>query len=188
MNSLIAAAVLAIIGQSAPVFDTKDVKGNEVSLASLKGKVVVLEWNRFECPFVKKHYVSGNIPKLQATYTDKGVVWITISSTAEGKSGYLDDAAFAERAAKEGNKATYIVNDADGKIGRAYGAKVTPQMYIINQEGILVYDGAIDSKATAKAADIETADPLFANALDAVLSGKEVSNAKNKPYGCGVKY
>lgn len=178
----------AEIGKPAPAFTAKNVKGEAVTLESLKGKVVALEWANYECPFVKKHYSSGNIPKLQKTYTAKGVVWLTVSSAAEGKQGFLDAAKMTERSAKEGNKASHILMDADGSIGKAYGAKVTPHMFIINKEGVLVYDGAIDSKATTKTEDIEAADKLFANALDAVLADKEVTNAKNQPYGCGVKY
>lgn len=181
-------AALAAIGQPAPDFTAKTVKGESVTLADFKGKVVVLEWTNFECPFVKKHYSSGNLPKLQETYTAKGVVWLTVNSAAEGKQGFLDPAKMAERAAKEGNKASHILMDTDGKIGKAYGAKVTPHLFIINKDGVLAYDGAIDSKATTKTEDIATADPLFSNALDAVLAGKEVAMAKNQPYGCGVKY
>lgn len=186
--AIAAAAVLAIIGQPAPSFTAENLKGESVSLADSKGKIVVLEWNNFECPFVKKHYGSGNLPKLQETYTAKGVVWLTINSSAVGKQGYLEPAKMAERASKEGNKATHYLMDTDGKVGKAYGAKVSPHMFIINKDDVLVYDGAIDSKATTDTKDIETADKLFANALDAVLDGKEVTNAKNQPYGCGVKY
>lgn len=184
----IAAAALAVIGQPAPDFTAKNVKGESVSLADYKGKVVVLEWANFDCPFVKKHYASGNLPKLQETYTSKGVVWLTVNSAAEGKGGYLEPAKMAERATKEGNKATHFLMDTDGKVGKAYGAKVTPHLFIIGKDGKLVYDGAIDSKATTDQADIATADKLFANALDAVLADKPVTNAKNQPYGCGVKY
>ena len=181
-------AALAAIGQPAPDFTAKSVKGESVSLSDFKDKVVVLEWVNFGCPFVKKHYASGNMPKLQQTYTDKGVVWLSINSSAKGKQGYLEPAEMADLAAENGSKASHFLMDTDGKIGRIYGAKVTPQMYIIDQGGTLVYDGAIDSKATTDAKDITTAEPLFANALDAVLAGKSVPNAKNKPYGCGVKY
>ncbi len=175
-------------GKPAPEFTGKTVKAGDVSLSSLKGKVVVLEWVNYDCPFVKKHYSSGNIPKLQETYTAKGVVWITLSSAAEGKQGYLEPSKLAERSATEGNKASHIVVDGAGTIGKAYGAKVTPHMFIVNKDGVLAYNGAIDSKSTAKTGDIDTADKLFANALDAVLEGKDVANAKNQPYGCGVKY
>ena len=182
------ATAVAALAQPAPEFTAKSVKGEPVSLSDYKGKVVVLEWINLECPFVKKHYGSGNMQKLQETYTGKGVVWLTVNSSAEGKQGYLEPAKMAATAAEKGSKATQILMDTDGKVGKAFDAKVTPHMFIINKEGVLVYDGAIDSKATADPKDIESADPLFANALDAVLAGKEVANAKNKPYGCGVKY
>lgn len=184
----IIAAVLLAIGQSAPEFTAQNVKGESISLSDFKGKTVVLEWVNFGCPFVKKHYASGNLPELQKTYTGKGVVWLTINSAAEGKQGYMEPAKMAEEAAKQGNKATHFIMDTDGKIGKAYDAKVTPHMFIITKDGKLAYDGAIDSKATTDAADVATADKLFVNALDAVLAGKEAPNAKNKPYGCGVKY
>ena len=181
-------ATAAEVGQSAPAFQAKDLSGNAVSLSELKGKVVVLEWVNFGCPFVKKHYGSGNMQKLQADATAKGVVWITVNSAAKGKEGFLETPEMTALAKEKGNKATHFVMDTDGIIGKAYGAKTTPHMFIINKEGTLVYNGAIDSKPTTEAADVKTADPLFANALDAVLAGKEVENSKNAPYGCGVKY
>lgn len=176
------------IGKPAPAFTAENLKGEKVSLAELKGKVVVLEWANYDCPFVKKHYTSGNIPKLQADYQAKGAVWITLNSGAKGKQGYHEPAKMAEVAKAQGHKADHFIVDADGTIGKAYAAKVTPHMFIINKEGTLVYDGAIDSKATTDAADVESADKLFVNALEATLAGKPVENAKNKPYGCGVKY
>ena len=190
MNPLVAAAAAAIlaIGQPAPEFTAKTLKGESVSLADFKGKVVVLEWVNFDCPFVKKHYASGNLPKLQQDYTAKAVVWLTINSSAEGKQGYYEPAKMAERAAKEGNKASHFLMDTDGKVGQAYAAKVTPHLFIIGKDGVLRYDGAIDSKPSTDPADVATADKLFVNALDAVLAGKEVPQARNKPYGCGVKY
>ena len=178
----------AEIGQPAPDFTAKDVKGESVALADLKGKVVVLEWVNFDCPFVKKHYASGNMPKLQEQYAAKGVVWLTVNSAAEGNQGYHEPSKMAEIAAKQGNKASNFLMDTDGKVGKAYAAKVTPHMFIIDKDGKLAYDGAIDSKPSTDAADVETADKLFVKALDAVLAGKEVADAKNKPYGCGVKY
>ncbi|MES2996717.1 MAG: redoxin family protein [Verrucomicrobiota bacterium] len=183
----IAAAAFAT-AKPAPDFSVRNTAGETVSLADLKGKTVVLEWVNFDCPFVKKHYESGNMAKLQEKYTGKGVVWLTVSSAAEKGKNHVAPDALAARAKKEGNKATHILVDGDGKMGKAYDAKVTPHMFVIDSKGELAYDGAIDSKATPDAADVATADPLFANALDAVLAGKEVVNAKNKPYGCGVKY
>jgi hypothetical protein len=150
--------------------------------------VVVLEWINYECPFVKKHYGSGNIPKLQTTYTGKDVVWISVNSAAEDQQGYLAGADLAARSEKEGNKASQVVLDTDGKVGKAYGAKTTPQLVVIDKEGKVAYNGAIDSKDTTDVADIETADSYISDALDAVLAGKTVEKAKTKPYGCGVKY
>ena len=178
----------AEIGKPAPAFTVKDAKGATVSLEAQKGKVVVLEWVNFDCPFVKKHYDSKNMQKLQATYTGKDVVWVTVSSSASGKEGYLEPSKLGEAADAKGSKASHVIADGDGKIGKAYAAKTTPHMFIINKEGTLVYDGAIDSKATTEPADVDSADKLFANALDATLAGKTVVNAKNQPYGCGVKY
>lgn len=186
--ALAASAMIASAADPAPAFSVPNTKGETVSLADFKGKVIVLEWTNFECPFVKKHYAGGNLPKLQEKYTAKGVVWLTVNSGAVGKQGYLEPAKMAERAAKEGNRATHFLIDSEGVMGKAYNAKVTPHMFVINADGKLVYDGAMDSKATTKAEDIATAEPLLANAIDAVLEGKPVSNAKNAPYGCGVKY
>jgi protein-disulfide isomerase len=175
-------------GDAAPAFTVKNVKGEEVTLAKQKGKVVVLEWVNYECPFVKKHYGSGNIPKLQEKYTGKDVVWITVASGAEGEQGYLPAKELAARSEKEGNKASEIVLDTDGKVGKAYGAKTTPQLVVIDKEGKVAYNGAIDSKATTEAADIASADSYISAALDSVLAGKTVDKAKTQPYGCGVKY
>ncbi len=198
MKSLIKASIISAltlatafaseVGKPAPAFTAKNIKGEEVSLSSYKDKVVVLEWVNFDCPFVKKHYSGKNMQMLQETYTGKDVVWITVNSSAEGKQGYLTADKFVEKIAAEGGKATQVIIDSDGTVGKAYDAKVTPHMMIIAKDGTLAYSGAIDSAATTEAADIEGADKLFANALDAVLEGKEVTNATNKPYGCGVKY
>jgi len=193
IHTAIAAIVLATshaaeIGKSAPAFTAKNAKGEAVSIADFKGKTVVLEWVNYGCPFVKKHYASGNLPELQKTYTAKDVIWLTVNSSAEGKQGYMEPAKMLEEATKQGNKATHFIMDTDGKIGKAYDAKVTPHMFIIDKNGDLVYDGAMDSKASTDAEDVTTAEKFFVNALDAVLAGKEVTNAKNKPYGCGVKY
>ncbi len=198
MKSLISATlagVLAIatshaaeIGKAAPAFTAKNVKGEEVSLSDYKDKVVVLEWTNFDCPFVKKHYSAKNMQKLQADYTAKDVVWLTVNSSAEGKQGYLEASKLGEKTMAEGSKASQVLVDSDGTVGKAYDAKVTPHMMIIAKDGTLAYSGAIDSKPSTEAADIDSADKLFANALDAVMAGNPVANAKNEPYGCGVKY
>jgi peroxiredoxin len=198
MKTLITAAIVGAltisgsfakeVGKPAPEFTAKTVKGTEVSLANYKDKVVVLEWVNFDCPFVKKHYSGKNMQTLQAAYTEKGVIWLSVNSSAEGKQGYLEAAKLAEKVAAEGSKASEVIVDTDGKVGKAYDAKVTPHMMIIAKDGTLAYSGAIDSKSSTDAADVASADKLFANALDAVLAGKEVTNGSNKPYGCGVKY
>ena len=184
----ISTSFAAEIGKEAPAFTAPNTAGKEVSLADYKDKVVVLEWINFDCPFVKKHYSGKNMQSLQSAYADKGVVWISVNSSAEGKQGYLEASKLGEKIQAEGSKATEVILDTDGTIGKLYDAKVTPHMMIIAADGTLAYSGAIDSKKSTDAADVESADKLFANALDAVLAGKEVANAKNEPYGCGVKY
>ena len=178
----------AEVGKPAPAFSAKDAKGADVSLDGLKGKVVVLEWVNHGCPFVVKHYDSNNMQKLQETYTGKGVVWITINSGSKTSGTYTDDATFLKLASTKGSKATHLIADDSGTIGKAYLAKTTPHMFVINKEGVLVYNGAIDSKKTTNVADIEGAENYVAKALDEVLAGKEVTTSKTEPYGCGVKY
>jgi len=173
-------------GDAAPAFTVKNVKGEEVSLDKQKGKVVVLEWVNYDCPFVKKHYGSGNMQKLQEKYTGKDVVWITVSSAADGP--LAEAAGLTERSKKEGNKASQIVLDTDGKIGKAYGAKTTPHMFVIDKTGKVAYNGAIDSVKSTEAGDITTADNYVAKAIDSVLAGTTVDKAKTEPYGCSVKY
>jgi len=176
------------VGKAAPEFTGKTLTGEQVSLSDFKGSVVVLEWVNFDCPFVKKHYASGNMGKLQEKYTSQDVVWLTICSSAEGQQGWAEPSTQAERAKKEGNKASHFIADSDGTIGKAYDAKVTPHMYVICKDGNLVYNGAMDSKGTTNAEDIEKAEPWLANAIDATLAGEKVENATNQPYGCGIKY
>lgn len=178
----------ADVGKPAPAFSAKDAKGTDVSLDGLKGKVVVLEWVNHGCPFVAKHYDSNNMQKLQETYTGKGVVWITINSGSKASGTFTDDATFLKLASTKGSKATHLIADDSGTIGKAYSAKTTPHMFVINKDGVLVYNGAVDSKKTTNVADIESAENYVAKALDEVLAGKEVSNSKTEPYGCGVKY
>ncbi len=176
------------VGSAAPDFSVADAKGNTHSLSQLKGKYVVLEWFNPQCPFVKKHYGSGNMQKLQQEYSGKGVVWMSIDSSATGKEGHLTpDAATKQIADWKMNSSTLLL-DSDGKAGRAYGAKNTPHMFIVNPEGKLVYEGAIDSKASADPADIANATNYVKVALDESLAGKPVSQPNTKPYGCSVKY
>ena len=175
-------------GTAAPDFHLKDLNGKPVSLSTLKGKVVVLEWVNYGCPFVIKHYDSGNLPALQKEAAGKEVVWITVNSSAEGKQGHHPAPEMAELAAKKGNAAAHFVIDADGTVGRAYGAKVTPHLFIIDAEGKVAYNGAIDSSPSTQSEDVAKAEPWFRRALEAVLAGKPVEHGLNKPYGCGVKY
>ena len=178
----------AEVGKPAPAFAAKDAKGAEVSLEKLKGKVVVLEWVNHGCPFVVKHYASKNMQKLQETYTGKGVVWITINSGSKASGSYTDNETFLKISADKGSKASHLIADESGTIGKAYMAKTTPHMYVIDAAGVLVYNGAIDSKKSTDEADIPTAENYVAKALDEVLAGKPVSQAKTEPYGCSVKY
>ncbi len=176
------------IGQPAPEFTLTDSNGTSHSLADFEGKTVVLEWFNYGCPFVQKHYESGNMQQLQEAAVDNDVVWLSVISSAEGKQGYLTpEEANAKKAELESN-ATAILLDGDGTVGKLYDAKMTPEMYVIDGEGTLVYMGAIDSKADAKAASIEGATNYVTAALDSLDAGEEIETPKTKAYGCSVKY
>ncbi len=176
------------VGADAPAFTLKDTSGKSHNLADFKGKFVVLEWFNEGCPFVKKHYSSGNMQKLQKEYAGKEVVWLSINSSAPGKEGYVTAESAPKTIADWKMDSTKILLDNDGKVGKMYGAKTTPHMFVINKEGKLVYQGAIDSKASANAADIEGSENYVKVALDSSMAGKPVANASTKPYGCSVKY
>lgn len=182
------AAAAAAVGQSAPDFTLSDAKGASHTLSALKGKWVVLEWVNYDCPFVRKHYGSGNLPKLQKTYTGKGVTWLSVNSSAAGKQGHFASAEIQERAKVFGAAFSAYLVDADGNVGRAYGAKTTPHIFIVDPAGKLVYAGGIDDTPTTDAADIATARNFVAAALDEALAGKPISVATSTPYGCSVKY
>ena len=175
-------------GQSAPDFTLTDTNGKPHSLSSLKGKYVVLEWTNPDCPFVRKHYDSKNMQGLQKAYTGKGVVWLVINSGAPGKEGVYPPAKVNEMVQAKGIAATAELVDSDGKVGRAYGAKNTPQMVVINPQGIVTYIGAIDSIPSTNQGDIAKATPYLKDALDATMAGKPVAVPVTKPYGCSVKY
>ncbi|HEV3392703.1 MAG TPA: thioredoxin family protein [Chthoniobacterales bacterium] len=176
------------VGSAAPDFSLKDTKGQTHSVTQYKGKTVVLEWFNPECPFVKKHYGSDNMQKLQKEFTDKGVVWFTIDSSAEGKEGYVTPDQAEKIMTQWKTHQTALLLDPDGSAGKAYGAKNTPDMIVINPEGKIVYEGAIDSKASPNPADIPSSTNYVKAALDESLAGKPVSNSQTKPYGCSVKY
>lgn len=177
-----------VAGQAAPAFSTTGLSGNPVSLGDQAGKIVVLEWTNYNCPFVKKFYESGEMQKLQKQYTDAGVVWYTVNSAAEGAQGYGTAEEWKQRLAKSKAAATDFLIDTDGAIGHAYGARVTPQMVIIGADGTLVFNGAIDSIPSDKAADIEKAENYVSATLDALLKGEKVEPRTNRAYGCGIKY
>jgi peroxiredoxin len=176
------------IGQPAPDFTLTDCTGKKVSLSDYKGKVVVLEWINHGCPFVAKHYGSGNMQKLQADATAKGVVWLSICSSAPGKQGHATPADALKKCTETQSAATAFLIDESGEVGKTYNAKVTPEMYVIDGNGVLVYHGAIDDKKSTNPGDIAGAKNYVAAALDEVLAGKPVSTPKTDAYGCSVKY
>jgi peroxiredoxin len=184
----LSAAEPAKVGSPAPAFSATDAKGKTHSLADYKGKYVVLEWFNPECPFVKKHYGGGNMQALQEEFAGKGVAWLSVDSTAPGKEGNLTAESAAKQICDWKMNHTTLLLDAHGKVGQAYGAKNTPHMFIINPEGVLIYQGAIDSKASPNPADIAGATNYVKVALDVAMAGKPVANATTKPYGCSVKY
>lgn len=173
------------VGTVAPAFSVVDAKGKTQSLANYKGKYVVLEWFNPECPFVKKHYGSGNMQKLQQEAATHGVTWLTIDSSAAGKEGNLTPDAANAKSAEWKMASTALLLDQDGKVGQAYGAKNTPHMFVINPEGKLIYEGAIDDKPTANLAD---ATNYVRAAITDAMANRPVANPTTKPYGCSVKY
>ena len=178
----------AKLNEIAPNFKLVDSNGKEHSLSDYSGKLVVLEWINYECPFVKKHYNSKNMQTLQEKYTKEGVIWLTICSSAESKQGNFTNDEINSRSKKHNAKITAYLVDKDGKVGKMYGAKTTPHMYIINKDGKLVYAGGIDDKASTDLEDIKGAKDYVSLALDELLAGKNVSVQSSKPYGCSVKY
>ena len=176
------------VGDAAPDFSLTDAKGNTHSLAQQRGKYVVLEWFNPKCPFVKKHYDSGNMQKLQEEFSSKGVVWLTINSSAPGTWGNLAPEQAESKLAEWRTHQTALLLDPEGKAGRAYGAKNTPNMVVINPDGKIVYEGAIDNKATPNPADIPDSINYVKVALDELLAGKPVTTSRTKPYGCAVEY
>lgn len=178
----------ALVGKKAPEFSLKDINGKTHKLADFKGKIIVLEWFNDGCPFVKKHYTSDNMQKLQREFTGRGVVWLSINSSAEGKQGAHTPEEYKKVLSEWKAAPTALLLDRDGHVGRLYGAKTTPDMYVINKEGVLVYEGAIDSKPSADAADIPGSKNYVKEALDELMQGKKVTVASEKSYGCSVKY
>lgn len=172
----------------APAFSVKDATGKVQSLKDLKNHWVVLEWYNKDCPYVKKHYGSQNMQKLQAEYTKKGVTWLTVNSSAEGKQGFLNPADTMANAKKVASAASAILIDTDGTMGKAYDAKTTPHMFLINPAGNVVYAGAIDSDSSSDPKTIATSENYLKSALDSAMAGKDIAKKTTKPYGCSVKY
>lgn len=186
---LVAGVVQAVEpGDAAPDFTLTDANGKQHTLADAKGKIVVLEWTNYDCPFVKKHYGTDAMQSLQRKYTGKGVVWYSIASSAPGKQGYYDAAAWRKRVANREASPTALLLDADGTVGRRFGAKTTPHMFVIDTNGKLVYAGAIDDKRGVNPKEVATAKNHVAPVLDKLLAGESVAPKGTRPYGCSVKY
>jgi len=182
------ARAAATVGQPAPAFSLPGSDGKTHALADYSGKIVVLEWFNRECPFVKKHYDSQNMQKLQRNYTAKDVVWLSVISSAPGKQGHAT-ASEAATTAKELNATpTVVLLDESGSVGQSYGAKTTPHMFLIDPDGKLLYMGGIDSIASPDADDIPKATQYVKVAFGEASAGKPVSNPSTRPYGCSVKY
>ncbi len=182
------AAASPVVGEAAPAFSGKNTKGQTVELSSFAGKTVVLEWTNNGCPYVRKHYGSGNMQKTQEAAAADGVVWLTIISSAEGKQGYVTPAEADALTAERGAKPADVILDTDQTIARAYEARTTPHMFIIDPAGTLVYAGAIDDTPTADPKDLATAKNLVLAALDDLKNGRPVATPESEPYGCSVKY
>jgi peroxiredoxin len=176
------------VGDAAPAFTATDSRGQTQSLNQYGGKYVVLEWHNQGCPYTRKHYVSGNMQNLQKEWTAKGVVWFTVISSAPGTQGYVtppeENAYLAEMHAAP----TAVLLDSDGKVGRLYNAKTTPQMFVIDPQGKVVYAGAIDDKPTPDPDDIRGTDNYVTDALTAAMAGKPIATPYTRSYGCSVKY
>jgi peroxiredoxin len=182
------AATPVRVGSPAPEFTATDSNGKSHKLSDFKGKVVVLEWTNHQCPFVQKHYNSNNMQKLQKEATDKGIVWLSVISSAQGQQGYVT-AQQANQLTKSRNASpTAVLLDSSGQVGRLYQARTTPHMFVIDRKGVLQYAGAIDDKPTTNTADVKSSKNYVRTAIDNVLKGKPVAYATTQPYGCSVKY
>jgi peroxiredoxin len=181
-------AQAAKVSAPAPDFTATDSHGQSHSLDQYHGKFVVLEWHNQGCPFTRKHYESGNMQNLQKEWTGKGVVWFTVISSAPGEQGYVTPGQENNYLSKMHAAPTAALLDPDGKLGRLFNAKTTPDMYIIDPQGTLIYSGAIDNRPTPDVDDIKGADNYVSDALAAAMSGKPVASPYTRAYGCSVKY
>jgi peroxiredoxin len=176
------------VGEPAPAFTGTDSHGNTRSLSDFRGETVVLEWTNRDCPYVRKHYDTGNMQALQKKVAADGIVWLSVISSAPGKQGHATPELANSVAAEQGAGPTAIILDPEGTIGRAYDARTTPHMYVIDGEGTLVYMGGIDDRPTASRADVEGAENYVLAALADVAAGRPVQTPTSRPYGCSVKY
>jgi peroxiredoxin len=180
-------APAAALMETAPDFSLKDSEGKEQSLSGYKGKYVVLEWVNYGCPFVKRQYDLGAMQKAQKEMTDKGVIWLAISTSAPGKQGYLEGTELTDQIKAHNGAQTAYLLDSEGKVGKLYSAKTTPHMFVINPEGKIIYQGAIDDQASANV-EQPAGKNYVTTAIEESLAGKPVTNSNTPPYGCGVKY
>jgi hypothetical protein len=176
------------IGRPAPAFRLPDTRGAQHSLAQYRGKWVVLEWSNYGCPYVQKHYNSGNIPGQQRKWRDRGVVWLAVMSSAPGEQGHFGPAAMNAESGRMKSNASAVLLDPAGTAGRTYGARTTPHMFVINPQGTLVYMGGIDDVPTPREGDLARARQLVDAALTEAMAGRPVSTPTSRPYGCNVKY
>ena len=176
------------VGQQAPEFSAPDTAGRLHRLSDFKGRYVVLEWTNPGCPFVRKHYESANMQGVQKDATARGVVWLAVDSTARDSADYRSPSELGRWMAEKGAAATATLMDEDGAIGKAYGARTTPHLYIVNPQGTLVYAGGIDSVASTRVADVRTATNYVRQGLNEALAGKPLTAATTRPYGCSIKY
>ena len=185
---LIASAFAVKVGEPAPGFSAVDSNGQTRQLSDYKGKYVVLEWHNQGCPYTRKHYDSGNMQRLQKEWTAKGVVWFTVISSAPGTQGFVTPTQENEYVKQKGAAPTAVLMDPSGTLGHLYAAKTTPQMFIIDPGGTLIYDGAIDDHPTSDQSDIPNSKNYVSTALSAALAGKPIAEPATRPYGCSVKY
>jgi peroxiredoxin len=184
----LAAAAFLPARDPAPAFTLTDTNGRAHALADYAGRTVVLEWLNYECPFVRKHYGGRNMQALQERYTARGVVWLSVVSSAPGEQGHYSNAEMNRRTREHGGHQTAVLMDPTGTVGRAYGARTTPHLFVISPEGEVVYNGAVDDRPSPSPASLRGARTYVAEALDALLAGRRIATPRTQPYGCAVKY
>jgi hypothetical protein len=182
------AEAAAQTGRPAPAFSVTDTKGVQHALATYRGRTVILEWTNHECPYTVKHYATGNMQALQAAAGGSGAVWLTVVSSRPGSQGHVEAAEADRLTASRNAKPTGVVLDPSGQLGRLYGARTTPHMFIVDGAGVLVYMGAIDDRPTASHASVKGARNYVREALESMAAGRPIALAATRPYGCSVKY